>query len=393
MIPFEEAYEITMNAARPLPDEEIDLSQALNRVLREDVRADMPMPPFNKSMMDGYACRREDLANPLRVVETIPAGYEPKQTIGLNQCAKIMTGSMVPEGADCVFMVEDSEESDSGVVRFTGEETDDNIVPRAGDIHEGDVLLSPGHHIGPADLAVLASMGYARLRVSRRPRVGVIATGDELVEPGTKPSISQIRNSNASQLCAQIQAMGARPNYEGIGRDNEDSLNDIITRAIAANDVVLLSGGVSMGDFDFVPAILKKNGIQIQFDKVAVQPGKPTVFGYSDSVFCFGLPGNPVSTFTCFELLVKPFLFRIMGHEYRPPNVTMPLETTIKRKSGERKAWVPVVLTGNGTVARIEYHGSAHVNALCRADGLASFPVGVTEIQAGESIPVRLIRH
>lgn len=392
MIPFEKAYSIALSAARPLPAEETPLAEARHRILAEEIRADMDMPPFAKAMVDGYACRRKDLGHPLACVETIPAGFEPRQTIREDQCAHIMTGSMVPDGADCVFMVEDSEIPETGIVHFTGEKTSDNIAARGQDVRKGDVLLEPGHRIEPPDMAVLAAMGYTQPRVSCRPSVGVVATGDELVEPGTKPAISQIRNSNAAQLCAQVEGMGARATYEGIALDNEKSLNGIIGRALTNNDVVLLSGGVSMGEFDLVPGILKQNGVEIQFEKVAVQPGKPTVFGYSDTTFCFGLPGNPVSTFVIFEVLVKPFLLKMMGHEYRPPTLRLPLAETVTRKVAERKLWVPVVLTEEGEVARTEYHGSAHINALNSAQGLIPFPVGVLEMEKGALVPVRLIR-
>ncbi len=391
MIPFEQALETALGVARKLPSEMIDLPKALSRILAEDVKADMDMPPFDKSIVDGYACQRADLAKGLALVETIAAGYEPKRSLEPGECAKIMTGAMIPVGADCVFMVEDSEE-DGAVVKFTGEQPDDFIMPRAKDVKCGDVLLRAGHRLFPADIAVLASMGYATVSVSRAPKVGIVATGDELVEPGVKPSISQIRNSNGYQLCAQVEAMGAEAIYCGIAGDSEDALNAIVGPALEAHDVVLLSGGVSMGEFDFVPGILKAHGVKLLFEKVAIQPGKPTVFGLSDSVFCFGLPGNPVSTFTTFELIVKPFLFRMMGHEYDPPSIHMPLAEPFQRKAGTRQAWVPITLGPEG-IMKVDYHGSAHMNALTHADGMFPFPVGLTEFDKGAIVPVRLLRN
>jgi molybdopterin molybdotransferase len=391
MIPFEQALETALGVARKLPSETIDLPKALSRVLAEDVNADMDMPPFDKSIVDGYACQRADLAKGLALVETIAAGYEPKRSLEPGECAKIMTGAMIPVGADCVFMVEDSEE-EGAVVKFTGEQPDNFIMPRAKDVKCGDVLLRTGHRLFPADIAVLASMGYDTVSVSRVPKVGVVATGDELVEPGVKPSISQIRNSNGYQLCAQVEAIGAEANYCGIAGDSEDALNAIVGPALESHDVVLLSGGVSMGEFDFVPGILKAHGVKLLFEKVAIQPGKPTVFGLSDSVFCFGLPGNPVSTFTTFELIVKPFLFRMMGHAYDPPSVHMPLAEPFVRKAGTRQAWVPITLGPEG-ITKVDYHGSAHMNALTHADGMFPFPVGVTEFDKGAIVPVRLLRN
>lgn len=393
VIPFEDAYDLVLGAARPLSAETVPLPNALFRVLAEDVQADTDMPPFDRSVVDGYACRRADLGHWLKVIDTVPAGYLPKIPVDQNECAKIMTGAVIPQGADCVFLVEQSETDAEGNVRFTGTDTPDHIVRAGTDFRRGDVLLKTGHRILPPDVAVLASAGYEEIRAYCRPSVGVVATGDELVEPRVKPAAGQIRNSNAYQLCAQIEAMGAQAAYLGIARDNERSLNEFIVRGVMNHHVLIFSGGVSMGDFDLVPRILREHGMRIVFDKIALQPGKPTVFAHSDSVWCFGLPGNPVSTFATFELLVKPFLFALMGHEYRPPLVRMPLERTVTRKAANRKSWVPVVLTPKGTVEQLEYHGSAHIHALSRADGLMAFDIGVHELVKGTVVLVRLVRN
>jgi molybdopterin molybdotransferase len=390
MISFEQAYQTAMDAVRTMPPEKVALPDALNRILAEEVTADIPMPPYDKAMVDGFACKREDLSGSLKVLETIGAGYEPTRAIVQRTASKIMTGAMLPEGADCVFMVEHSQMTDEDEVRFTGERTNDNIAPKASDIQAEDSLLQPGHRILPADIAVLASMGNAEVSVSQRPRIGVIATGDELVEPNVKPGASQIRNSNGYQVCAQVNAMGCVGEYRGIGRDNLESLGEIVGSAVEECDVVLISGGVSMGEFDFVPDIFKKYGIEIQFDRVAIQPGKPSTFAFNDSVFCFGLPGNPVSGYTIFELMVKPFIFAMMGHTFVPLCVRMPLGMDFKRKSGARPAWVPVVASAEGTINRIEYHGSAHINALSHAHGLLLFPEGETELKSGTLMDMRL---
>lgn len=392
MISFEEAYATALGSVRTMGTETVELRHAAGRILAQDVVADMAMPPFNRAMVDGFACRREDLDKTLTVVETIAAGYAPKTTIEAGTCAKIMTGAPVPEGADCVFMVEHSEETDEGV-RFTAEDSGVNIAPMGKDVQPNDLLLSPGHRLAPPDIAVLASMGYPEVTVSCRPNVGVIATGDELVMPEETPTPVQIRNSNAYSLCAQVEAMGCDAVFEGIARDNEASLRNVIGGAIERNDVVLLSGGVSMGEFDLVPTILKELGVEILFDRVRIQPGKPTTFGKSDSVFCWGLPGNPVATYTIFELAVKAFLFKMMGHDYAPPMIRMPLGETFTRKAGGRKAWVPVMVSNAGTLTKIDYHGSAHINALCHAHGIIPFPEGVTEMAEGTVVELRLTRQ
>ena len=390
MITFDQAYGIVMANVRRLPAEEIPLDDALNRILAEDVASDSDMPPFDKSAMDGYACRRTDLGNDLRLVETIPAGKTPTSPVGENECSKIMTGGVVPEGADCVIMVEFTEESNA-IVRFTGTETRDNICRMGEDLKCGAVMLEKGARISARHMGVLASAGCARVPVSARPRVGVIATGDELVEPGSAPGPSKIRNSNSYQLCAQARAMGADAVYHGIAPDTEDAIGRSIAVAMADSDVILVSGGVSAGDFDLVPGMLEKNGFDLLFEKIATKPGMPTVFGKSEDCFCFGLPGNPVSTFVLFELLVKPFLYAMMGHDFHPVVVSQRLTRDVTRKRTERDSWIPVRRTGPGEVEPIDYHGSGHLTSLPWADGMICIPRGVSGATKGTLVDVRQI--
>ena len=412
MIAFDDAFEIMMGSSRRLGVERVDIERALNRVLAETIVSDIDVPPFNKSAMDGFACRRADLGNELTIIETIPAGLPAKKPIGQNQCAKIMTGAVVPEGADCVIMVEYTESVAENRIRFTpleipesereqkaknsltgftSKDTEDNICLKGEDLKKGDVVLRAGCKIAAQHIAVLANCGCVEPLVSLQPRVGIIATGDELVEPGRKPSGCQIRNSNGFQLAAQAVSAGAIATNYGIAVDTEEAIEAKLKKAIVENDVVILSGGVSVGDYDLVREILEKNNIKLLFGKVAVKPGRPMVFGVSEEVFCFGLPGNPVSTFVMFELLVKPFLFKMMGHDFRPAVTHRQLEKTIARKKTERDSWLPVVFTNDNKVASIEYHGSAHINALCEADGLLCIPAGAAEIKEGTTVAVRQI--
>lgn len=391
MITLDEALKTALNSARPLDTERVDLTDALNRILAEDVASDVDMPPFDKSQMDGYACRRTDLAKELQVVETIQAGATPSKAIGPGQCAKIMTGAAIPQGADCVVMVEQAQKTAENQVRFTGEQTRDHICRQAEDIRTGQVVMRKGTLIGPPHIAVLASVGQAQPLVTKRPRVAIITGGDELVPPESKPGPFQIRDSNGPQLAAQLTKLGIIPQDCGMIRDNIADIERVLRAALIENDVVLISGGVSMGDFDLVPKVLRQNNVRPVFEKIAVKPGKPTVFGVSEQAYCFGLPGNPVSTFTIFELLVRPFLYQLMGYDYSPVSVRMRLDESVARKDTERQSWIPVQQTGQDAVKPVKYHGSAHILALCRADGLICMDVGIAHVEKGSPVRVRLI--
>ncbi len=228
-----------------------------------------------------------------------------------------MTGAELPLGADYIFMVEDSEILEGEKVRFNGREGKTNILFKAEDVKTGDMVLSKGRQVRPQDIAVMASVGKTVVKVGKAPRIGVISTGDELVEPGTIPSTSQIRNSNAYQLLAQTKRAGGVGKYYGVAVDNFDQTYELVSKAIVENDIVLLTGGVSAGDWDFVPEVLVKAGVKILFNKVRVQPGKPVTFGVHNQGIVFGLPGNPVSSFIQFELLVRPLMGKMMGSESR----------------------------------------------------------------------------
>lgn len=389
MIKFEEAYKIVKESIIKLKKEYVPFEQSVYRILAEDVKSDIEMPPFDKSAVDGYACKVKDLNIPLEIIEIVQAGQMPQKIIQHGQCTQIMTGAPVPQGADTVVMVEYTEIKNNKV-SILRKQSKTNISYRAEDVKEGQTVLQNGILIKPQHIAVFASVGYTQVLVYKQVRVGVLSTGDELTEPENKPGISKIRNSNGHQLMAQAARTGVISSYYGIAKDTyEDTFNKVI-KALSENDVILLSGGVSVGEFDFVAEVLKDAGIEILFDSVAVTPGKPTTFGKSKDKFCFGLPGNPVSSFVQFELLAKPFLYGMMGYDFKPPEIKLPVAEDYSRKRTERKAFIPVNIV-NGKVKRIEYHGSAHIHALSIADGIISFPVGVNTLKKGELVDVRQI--
>jgi molybdopterin molybdotransferase len=367
------------------------MSGAANRILAEDVTSDVDMPPFDKSAMDGYACRKADLANELLIIEDIPAGTVPTKTVGANQCAKIMTGGMVPQGADCVVMVEQTEQSTAETIRFSGRQTNDNICSKAEDVEVDQVVLHRGVKIRPQHIATLAGVGCTGICVSKQPKVGVVSTGDELVPSGEMPGLSRIRDTNSHQLSTHAGQVGAIVSNYGIVSDCKQETDAVLRKAVGENDVVVLSGGVSAGDYDYVPQIMRQIGVDVVFQKIAIKPGKPTVFGVYEDTYCFGLPGNPVASFVIFELLVKPFLYKMMGHDYRPAFACVPLASALTRKKTERQSWIPVAITHDLLVRPVEYHGSANITALCDADGLVSIDQGEAELEKGKIVQVRLI--
>ncbi len=390
MISFEEALYIVENAVVSPRVESVSMLDALSRVLAGNVYSDVDMPPFDKAAVDGYACRRMDLPGPLKVVEVIPAGIIPVKTIKQGQCAKIMTGSIVPHGADCILMVEQTGQNSDGTISFLRNSTSNNIAYQAEDVRKGQLVLEAGTFIKPQHIAMLASVGCVDPLVYQKPVVGIITTGNELVEPGETPVRGQIRNSNAYQLIAQAHAAGVESRYAGIAPDTIEGTRDIISEALTWCDVLLLTGGVSMGDYDYVPAVLESMNMQIRFRSMAVQPGKPTLFAESGGKFVFGLPGNPVSSYVQFELLVKPLLYKIMGAAYKPRVVKLPMATGYSRKKSDRKSFIPVKYE-SGKIEPLDYHGSAHIHAFEKAWGIIALNIGEDNVKPGEIREVRQI--
>jgi molybdopterin molybdotransferase len=391
MITFEEALGIVMRSAFETKTETISFTVSDGRILAEDIASDIDMPSFNRSAVDGYACRRTEIKNDLEVVEILPAGKIPERSVGQNQCSKIMTGAIVPEGCDMVFMVEDSENLTSGKIRFTGKNSKSNISFKGEDVKTGKVVLRSGKFIKPQDIAVMASVGHTNVIVKKKPLIGILSTGDELVEPSDIPGTSKIRNSNAYQLMSQVTRAGGTGCYYGIAPDKEDITFEMIKKAISENDIVILTGGVSMGDFDFVPSVMIRAGVKILFDKVNVQPGKPTTFGVHSKAIVIGLPGNPVSSFIQFETLVRPLINKMMGYNWKPSEQNLPMAVTYERKSPVRMGWVPVIITGKMEVMPVDFHGSAHISALPEADGIFAVPAGTKTVEKGEIVSVRQI--
>lgn len=388
MITLHEAVTIILRHSSEIKTERIDFTDSLNRILAEDVFSDMNIPPFNKSAMDGYACRSEDLNMELEIIETIAAGKHPENKIQKGLCAKIMTGAPVPEGADTVVMNEDVEVKENKIF-IKSHNSKSNICTLGEDVKKGDKILSEGSLIKPQSIAVLATAGHVTPLIYQKPVVNIIVTGDELVEPGVFPEKSKIRNSNAYQLMSLLMKNGCTPAYKGLVKDNKQELSSAIRESLLNHEILILTGGASKGDFDLVPGILKEEGFSVHFEEVAIQPGKPVCFATKGNNVCFGLSGNPVSSFFQFELLVKPFLTKVRGLKEKEIYLKMVLGESFSRKKAERRYFFPVKINEKFEALPVEFHGSAHISALIEADGIVAAPEGVRKLEKGEFVDVR----
>ncbi len=388
MIHPDRALELVLDFPSSPRTERIPIRDAVGRVMPGRLLSPLDAPPFDKSAMDGFACRKDDPAEGLRIVETIAAGSVPERPIGRGECARIMTGAMLPEGADTVVRVERC--------RVTGErlsydpEPVDNIIRQGENIRAGDPLLGP-RLLRAQDIGVLASSGIAEIDVSVPPRVGIVSTGTELRLPGEPLGPGQIYDSNGPQLAAQASELRCPAFLAGSVPDDEQATVGMIGRALEECDVLLLSGGVSMGEFDYVPRALERNGVKPVFHSVAIKPGKPLWFGRKGAKAVFGLPGNPVSVFVLFELFVRPYLSRWMGLDRIPREERCELGTEIRRRPGDRIEIVPVRREGR-RVFPIRYGGSSHLTALAEADGLLRISAETERIAEGTVLNVRPIR-
>jgi len=315
--PLEDAQAFVLESCPPLDVVDVDRRVASGLVLAVAVVAAEVVPPFDNTAVDGYAVRAEDVASvpvELRVVGELAAGAAPTTALGAGEAIRIMTGAPMPSGADAVVMVEDSERIGDDAVRLTRSVAEGAAIRRAGDdVQVGDLLFEVGTTITPAVDAVLASVNAARVHVFRRPRVAVLSTGDELVDDGSPLEIGQIRESNKTMLAALLAEAGCEVVDLGVVRDDEAELERVLRSAAADCDAIVSSGGVSMGDYDVVKAVLGRIA-DMHWMQIAIKPAKPFAFGRLDGTPIFGLPGNPVSSLVSFELLARPALRRMMGH-------------------------------------------------------------------------------
>jgi len=387
--------QVIANAPRQ-PAVEIALDTAVDRVLAEDIVSDVDMPPFDKSAMDGYAVCGDDVADApteLLVVEEIPAGCMPARSVGRGECAKIMTGAPIPDGADTVVMIEHTEPHGQDRVRILRPTAKGRNVCLLGeDVRKGQPVVRRGKRLSAFDIALGAAAGRSHVAVYDTPTVAIVATGDEVVEPSESPEPGQIRNSNSYAIAARLRQAGVDAEYLGIAPDDRGALQARLADGLR-RDVLVVSGGVSMGDYDLVPGILKELGVEELFHEIAVKPGKPTVFGRHGDTLVFGLPGNPVSTLVISELLLVPALRYMMGESDPAPSmVEAVLDGPLSHK-GDRVSFRPVTLKWSGGALHavpVEYHGSADLAGAARGHAFAAVPQGTIELAAGSSARVLL---
>jgi molybdopterin molybdotransferase len=380
----------------PRATEQVRVGDALGYVLAQEVKTDREYPPFNRATRDGYAVFAADVKAgvTLKCTGEIKAGDRVSKELWAETCVQIMTGAAVPSGADAVVMIEHTVR-DGDEVRFErAAVTGQNFVPRGSEARAGQMLLTPGMRLGYAELALAAQVGAAELKCAQKPRVAILSTGDEIVPVDSIPGRFQIRNSNSVSLAAQVRLAGGKPVLLGNAMDREDDLSAKIRRGLQ-EDLLVLSGGVSMGKYDLVEKVMREMETEFYFDAVAIRPGKPAVFGKCREKFVFGLPGNPVSTMVTFELFVTPAVDLLSGAEARD---LLLLDARLGEALDEKPGvthFLPARMEGQGAnreVVAVKWQGSGDIAALARSNCFVVVPAEKEKIEVGERVEVMVRR-
>ena len=398
MTPIEEVRRLVLDTVPPTGSEPVELAHTVGRVLAADVVAPEDVPPFPNSAMDGFAVRAADVARPgavLQVIEDVPAGKVATRIVGEGEAIRIMTGAPMPQGADTVVRVEDTEAQEDKVHILVAVEEGTSVRPAGGDVRTGEVVLEQGTRIGPAHLGVMANLGVVTPMVARRPKVALMSTGDEL-RPAETPILppGAIRDSNRPMLAALLPEAGAEVADRGSVPDDPERLGAVITEAAEEADVIVTSGGVSMGDYD-VTKMLLGGGSDVEFYQVAMKPAKPFAFGTVRGTPFFGLPGNPVSVFISFEQFVRPALLAMQGAKalFRP--LVMGVAGERLDTDAAKTVFVRVRFVDQEGELRVVSSGGQQSNvlsAMADADALAVVPVGTAVVEEGEQVRLELFR-
>lgn len=399
MLSVKEARQQMLNTIPVLPTEKREILSCASYVLAEALHAEENIPPFDNSAMDGYAVRAADVQNAseakpavLSVVETIAAGYAPTQQVAAGQASRIMTGAMMPEGADAVVMQEVTQQDGDEVKIFESIDKTGNVRFTGESVAEGQQVMGKGKHLRPPEISMLASLNRPEATVYRKPTVAIVSTGDELLLLGAPLEPGKIRESNRYGLYAQVEEAGGIPIDMGIAPDNEAEIERIFRAALAKADALITSGGVSVGEHDFVKSVLERLG-EINFWRVAMKPGKPQAYGIADGKPIFGLPGNPVSSLVVFELFVRPALLKMAGHtELLRPTFKATLAEPVTNRDGRVNYMRAILKESDGqyTAETTGPQGSGILHSLVLANGLITIPSGVT-LQAGEAVDAQFL--
>jgi len=388
MISVDEARRIITGKTSALDPEMVSFEQSLGRALREAVIADTDQPPFDRSAMDGYAIRTDDSSESFKIAAVVQAGDVPTVSLRIGECARIFTGAQIPENSGVVIRQEDTT-SDSQTMRVTARLPVTHIRKRGEDMKAGEILITPGKRLSPVDLSVIAGVGHTRVRVGRRPRVFHLSSGNELVSPDRTPGPGQIRDSNSILIRSLVEQAGAEIASELHAGDHPEEMINAIRGFASPYDVLLISGGASVGDFDYTASTLEHLGYDIHFRQVSVRPGKPLIFATNGAQIAFGLPGNPVSHFVTFHLFVRPALETMLGRSPPGPEFrSTHLACDFPEPSNPRETYAPARVLTDGTVEPITWQSSGHLASLVPATCLLRIPANTVPMKKGNPIQV-----
>lgn len=403
MVSVEQARKRILARIKPTGAEKVDILSAVGRVLAKNIKSSLNLPPFDNSAMDGYAVISKDTKGAssesprvLRLLEDLPAGAIPKFRITPGTTSQIMTGALMPKGADAVLMVEYTRQSGDRVDILKETRPRENVRFAGEDFKKGRVVLRKGTLLGPPHLSALATQGIKEIPVYRRPKIAILATGSELIDIRQPPKPGKIRESNSYSLFAQVLSLNAEPILLGIAGDNEQDLKRKITRGLKKADMLLTSGGVSVGKYDLVKDVLQDLGMRLHFWQVAVKPGRPLMFGTINNLPVFGLPGNPVSSMVSFENFVRPALLKLMGRQdLLRPLVKAVLTHQIRKKAGRREYLRGLIKVRQGKfyVSSAGDQGSANLQAILSANCFIILPEELTVLEPDQEVSVELIRQ
>jgi len=400
LTPLEDALKIVLDTVPVLGIEKINLLDALGRVLAEDIIADRDNPPWDNSAMDGFAVRYQDIKQDhavtaptiLKVIEDVPAGRFASKTVGAGEAIRIMTGAAIPQGADTVLKIEDTEAKPDSVKVFKPEQQGANIRPQGEDVRKGDCIIAKGKVIRPAEAGMLAILAKPFVFVYQRPRVAILSTGDELADLDERLTDEKIINSNSYGIAAAVREAGGLPHLLGIAKDNPADLKAKIGQGLNA-DILVLSGGVSMGDYDFTKPVFQELGGDMNFWKLAIRPGQPVAFGKIGKTLAFGLPGNPVSSMVTFEQLVRPAMLQMCGHKVLTRPIVQAVFQERFSKRPDRRHFLRGILwmeRGMLMVRTTGPQGSGILTSMVKANGLIDIPVEVEKLKPGDVVDVQV---